>query len=123
MKRIRSVLVVVFLVALAAVACDRLEDPATLLEGGNAFSSSEAARAMVDELEGRTFTDTTGFTHACSEFVSSMIFGSWESDSESWLLTFTATSQPGTRIFRFYEADSTFDQVAGPPVAGACLAE
>ena len=123
MRRGRSVLVFMLLVALAVAACDRLEDPATLLDGGNALSSSEAAKTVVEELQRRVFIDKAGFTHTCSEFVSSMVFGSWESDSESWLLTFTATSQPGTRIFRFYEVDSTFDQVAGPPLADACLAE
>ena len=122
MKRSRLALILMLLVASAVAACDQLEDPATLLDGGNVLSSSEAARTIVDELEGRTFVNDTGFTHACDEFVSSLVFGSWEAESASWMLTFTATSQPGTRIFRFYEVDSTFDQVAGPPVAEACLA-
>ena len=123
MKCSRSLLALVFLVAFAVVACDRLEDPATLIEGGNALSSSEAARSMVDELGTRTFTDTTGFTHACSEFVSSMIMASWESKSQSWLMTFTGTYEPGTRVFRFYEVDLTFAHVAGPPLDEACGVE
>jgi hypothetical protein len=123
MKCSRSLLALGFLLAFAAVACDRLEDPATLIEGGNALSSSEAARSRVDELETRTFTDTVGFLRKCSEFVSSLIIGSWDSDTGSWLLTFSATYEPGTRVFRFYEADSTFVHVAGPPLDEACGVE
>ena len=102
------------------VSCDRLNDPDTLMDSGNSFSSSSAASALQGALASRTFTDITGFPHACSEYVSILIPGSWESDSDSWLLTFNGTYEPGTRIFRFQEGKSTFGQVAGPPLHDAC---
>lgn len=120
MKRSHFVLALVSVLALTAFACDRLQDPATLLDGGNALTSSEAAKSMVGVLEPRTFRDENGFTHGCGEYATSLIMGSWESDTESWLLTFASTYQPGTRIFRFYEVDSAFDQIMGPPLDEEC---
>ena len=124
MKRRFTVIAVVSVLAWAVAAC---AFSSTLkgepLGADNSISGGEAAADITATLASRTFTIEVGGVHACSEYVTSMLIASWEADSDSWLITFTGGYEPGTRIFRFHEADRAFEQVAGPPLAEACGVE
>lgn len=121
MKRGLVVLAIVSVVAFALASCGSSADD--IKRAANPFSGGDAATALTDELANRTFTDEFGRAHECSEFVTTLVMASWEPDTESWMITFTGGYEPGTRIFRFYEADAAFERVAGPPLDAACGVE
>ncbi|MDA0799552.1 MAG: hypothetical protein O2884_12910 [Chloroflexi bacterium] len=121
MNRSLVVLVIVSVAALALGSCGSSGD--SVKRAANSFSEGDASTHLVDELAKRTFTDEFGRAHECSEFVTTLVMSSWEPDTESWMITFTGGYEPGTRIFRFYEADAGFERVAGPPLDAACGVE
>ena len=107
----------VWLIAACGVTSTLKGDP---LGADHAVAGAQAAAAVSDALESRTFTSEVGGVHACSEYVTTMLIAAWEPDEESWMITFTGGYEPGTRIFRLREADMMFTQIAGPPLAAEC---
>lgn len=118
MNRILLILVNSVLATLVFASCASTDGE--VKRAANTFSGGDAAAAMVEDLSNRTFTDEFGRAHECSEFVTTLVMSSWEPDTGSWLITFTGGYEPGTRVFRFYEAGSAFNHVAGPLLDAAC---
>jgi hypothetical protein len=114
-------LVIVSVLTLAAVSCDAAgEGVDEIKRAATSLSGGDAQEAMMAELKNRTFTDKAGGVHECSEYLASVILSSWESETESWLMTYTGGYERGTYVFRFYEADGSFEHVAGPPLPPEC---
>jgi len=120
MWRVAAILAPVMTLAVLVVACGSATNTDGSERAKNSLSGGDAAAAMVEELTARTFTDEYGFAHECSEFLDLLIMSSWEPDTESWVITYTGGFEPGTRVFRFYEAGMSFEHIAGPPLAAEC---